>query len=97
MASITLNDLALSEALDYKAMRSIQGALCWANGAFPFYLPVVANPGVFNFYQQINNTWINNSYTYIGKESNQVTNLAINSGSNSTNTAVLLSSTSSQA
>ena len=90
MASITLTDLALSEALDRKAMRSIQGAQCWSNGAF--YCPVpVAIPGaveVFNFFQQINN-----NYTYIGQLVNQTTNVAItNTGANSSNNAVVLPS-----
>jgi hypothetical protein len=88
MASIALNDLALSEALDRKAMRSVQGAACWVNEAFPFYVAPLAIPrsvGVFNFFEQNNIT--NN---YIGQEVNQVTAVTINSGSNSNNTALLL-------
>ena len=97
MASIKLIDLALSEALDRQAMRSIQGAAGegdWVLSAFPFYVaPVV--PGatqVFNVFQQISNT-----YTYVGQMVNQVTNVDIhNSGANSTNNAVVLSSLSNQ-
>lgn len=99
MASITFSDLALSEALDRKAMRSIQGADgAWVIGAFPCYVAPVAIPGavqVFNFWQQINN-----NYTYIGQMVNQTTTVDIaNSGANSTNNAVLLTSlsTSNQA
>jgi hypothetical protein len=97
MASITFNDLALSEALDRKAMRSIYGADWGAGviGAFPIYVSPVAVPravDVFNYYQQINN-----SYTYIGQMVNQTTTVDItNSGANSTNNAVLLTSLGNQ-
>ena len=92
MASITLNDLALSEALDRKAMLSIQGADGgWVIGAFPCWVAPVAIPRavqVFNFWQQITN-----NYTYIGQMVTQTTNVAItNSGANSSNNAVVLPS-----
>jgi len=91
MASITFNDLALSEALDRKAMRSIQGALCWVDGAFPCFVPPLAIPGavdVFNFFQQVTN-----NVTYVGQMVNQTTNIEIaNSGANSTNNVVALPS-----
>jgi len=96
MASITLNDLALSEALDRKAMLSIQGAGDgdWVMG-LPCWVAPVAIPGavqVFNFWQQITN-----NYTYIGQMVNQTTNVAIsNSGANSTNNAVVLPSLGNQ-
>jgi hypothetical protein len=93
MASITFSDLALSEALDRKAMRSIQGALSWVTDAFPFYFPQVAVPrGIQEF-----NNWVQvtNNYTYIGEMVNQTINVGItNSGNNSTNNAVLLTSLS---
>jgi len=97
MASITLNDLVLSEALDRKAMQSLRGAAGegnWVLGAFPVYapMPVAGSTEVFNLFQQITN---NN--TYIGKMVNQTTTVNItNSGANSTNNAVLLSSLSNQ-
>jgi hypothetical protein len=97
MASIRLDELALSEPLDRKAMRSLQGAAGegnWVLGAFPIYAaPVPGAEQVFNLYQQISN---NN--TYIGQMVNQVTTVDItNSGANSTNNAVLLTSLSVQA
>ena len=96
MASITFNDLVLSEALDRKAMGSLQGAAGdWALGAFQYYTPPVPAPiaaQVFNLFQQITN-----NYTYIGEMVNQTTNVDItNSGANSTNNAVVLSSLSNQ-
>ena len=92
MASITFNDLVLSEALDRKAMESIQGAAGdWTLGAFQYYVAPVPAPvaaQVFNLFQHITN-----NYTYIGKMVNQTTNVDItNSGANSTNNAVLLTS-----
>jgi hypothetical protein len=97
MASITLNDLPQSEVLDREAMRSLRGAAGegnWVLGAFPCYVaPVLGSAQVFNFFQQITN---NN--TYIGKMVNQVTTVDItNSGANSTNNAVLLTSLSDSA
>lgn len=96
MVSITLNDLALSEDLDREAMQSLRGAAGegnWVLGAFPVYAPPVPVAGateVFNLFQQITN---NN--TYIGKMVNQTTTVDItNSGANSTNNAVLLTSLS---
>ena len=98
MASITFNDLVLSEDIDREAMRSIQGAAGegnWVLGAFPVYAPPLAVAGateVFNLFQQITN---NN--TYIGQMVNQTTTVDItNSGANSTNNAVLLSSLSNR-
>lgn len=93
MASIKLNDLALSEALDRKAMLSVLGAGAgdWVIGAFPCWVAPVAIPRsvqVFNFWQQI----VNN-YTYIGQMVTQTTNVAItNTGANSTNNAIVLPS-----
>ena len=93
MASITLTDLALSQALDRKAVLSIQGAGAgdWVINAFPCYvapIPIPRAVDIFNFYQQI----INN-VTYIGQMVNQTTNVAItNTGANSTNNAVVLPS-----
>jgi hypothetical protein len=96
MASIKLTDLALSEALDREAMRSIRGADGegdWVLSAFPYYSAPASVPSgvqVFNYWQQITN-----NYTYIGKMVNQVTTVDIaNSGANSTNNAVLLTSLS---
>ena len=95
MACITLNDLALSEELDREAMRSLRGAVGegnWVLGAFPLYAPVPLGGGteVFNLFQQITNNNI-----YIGKMVNQTTTVDItNSGANSTNNAVLLTSLS---
>jgi hypothetical protein len=99
MASITFNDLPLSEVLDRKAMRCIQGAAGegnWVLGAFPAYVaPIVPSPGVvqvFNYMQQITN-----NVTYVGQMINQVTSVDItNSGDNSTNNAVLLTSLGNQ-
>ena len=95
--AITLNDLPLSEVLDREAMRSLQGAAGegnWVLGAFPCYIaPVPGATQVFNLFEQITN---NN--TYIGKMVNQTTTVDItNSGANSTNSAVLLTSLTGQA
>ena len=97
--AIKFNDLALSEALDRKALQSIQGAAGegnWVLGAFPCWVAPVAVPGPVNFFQFNSYSWqqITNNYTTIGQEVNQVTSLAITSGSNSSNTAVLLGSSS---
>jgi len=94
MASITFNDLTLSEALDRKAMRSLQGAAGEGNwGLSAFHTAPIRSPGaseVFNLFQQITN-----NYTYVGKLVNEVTNVNItNSGANSTNNAIVLSSLS---
>jgi hypothetical protein len=98
MALVTLNDLPLTEDLDREAMQSLRGAVGegnWVLGAFPVYapmMPIAASTEVFNLFQQITN---NN--TYIGKMVNQTTTVNItNSGANSTNNAVLLSSLSNQ-
>jgi hypothetical protein len=94
--AIKFNDLALNKALDRKALQSIQGALCWVNGAFPCWVAPVAVPGSVNFFQFNSYSWqqTTNNYTTIGQEVNQVTSLAITSGSNSSNTPVLLNSSS---
>jgi hypothetical protein len=100
MASITFNDLSRSEVLDRRAMRCIQGAAgagSWVLGAFPGYVaPIVPSAGVvqvFNYMQQITN-----NYTYVGQMVNQVTSVDItNSGDNSSNNAVLLTSLGNQA
>jgi hypothetical protein len=96
MALITFNDLVLSEALDRKAMGSVQGAAGdWALGALQHHggaIPAPRAGQVFNLFQQITN-----DYTYVGEMVNQVTNVDItNSGANATNNAVVLSSLSSQ-
>ena len=100
MASIMLNDLPRSEVLDRQAMWSIRGAAGdgnWVLGAFPAYVaPIAQSPSVmqvFNYMQQITN-----NYTYVGQMVNQVTTVDItNSGANSTNNAVLLTSLGNQA
>jgi len=94
MASIKLHDLPLSEVLDRKALRSLRGAAGegnWVLGAFPGYVAPLAHSGglqVFNFMQEITN-----NYMYVGQMVNQTTSVNItNSGDNSTNNAVLLTS-----
>ena len=94
MASISLIDLPLSEVLDRQAMRSLRGAAGegnWVLGAFPAFAPIASSPSVvqvFNYMQQITN-----NYTYVGQMVNQTTTVDIaNSGANSTNNAVLLTS-----
>ena len=98
MALVTLNDLPLTEDLDREAMQSLRGAVGegnWVLGAFPVYapmMPIAGSTEVFNLFQQITN---NN--TYIGKMVNQTTTVNItNSGANSTNNAVLLTSLTGQ-
>jgi hypothetical protein len=91
MASITIKDLALSQALDRKAMLCIQGANgLWTVGAFKAFAPAVASVvPVVNYFQLTNNY----SYTYVDKMITQVTNLNVNSsGNNSPVTAVVISS-----
>jgi len=94
MASIKLHDLPLSEVLDVQALRSLRGAAGegnWVLGAFPGYTSPAAHGGalqVFNFMQEITN-----NYMYVGQMINQTTTVNIaNSGANSTNNAVLLTS-----
>jgi hypothetical protein len=95
MASIKFSDLVRSEVLDRAAMHSIRGAAGegnWVLGAFPAYVaPAAHSPSVmqvFNYMQEITN-----NYTYIGQMVNQTTTVDItNSGANSTNNAVLLTS-----
>jgi hypothetical protein len=92
MVFITLNDLAVSEDLDHEAMQSLTGGVGegnWVLGAFPAYVtPVPAEAQMFNLYQQVTN-----NYTSIGQVVNQTTNVDItNSGANSTNNAVLMTS-----
>lgn len=94
MASIILNDLAVSEALDRKAMRSIQGGLNWSYDAFAWYPTVgpisMARPQVF-----LQQNYIN--YTSIGEMVNETINVQMtNSGAASTQNAVLLSPLSAQ-
>ena len=88
MASITLNDLALNEALDRKAMLSIQGAGGqWVIGTFPpFVASAPSAVPVVNYFQNINN-YVNDQFTTVDIN---------NSGANSNINAVLLSSLSSQ-
>jgi hypothetical protein len=95
MASIKLIDLPQSEVLDRHAMRSLRGAAGegnWVLGAFPGYVAPVAHGGsvfqVFNYMQDITN-----NYMYVGQMVNQTTSVNINNtGDNSTNNAVLLTS-----
>ena len=99
MASITFKDLPKSEVLDREAMSCLRGGAGegnWVLGAFPCWVAPVAVPGPVNFFQFNSYSWqqITNNYTTIGQEVNQVTSLAITSGSNSSNTAVLLGSSS---
>ena len=99
MASITFKDLPKSEVLDREAMSCLRGAAGegnWVLGAFPAYVaPIAQGPGamqVFNYMQQITN-----NYTYVGQMINQTTNVDItNTGANSTNNAVLLTSLNNQ-
>jgi hypothetical protein len=93
MASLKINDLELSLALDYDAMRSVQGAGSgtWVINAFPPYFQPVASvvPSV-NYYQ------ITNNYTLVDKMVNQYTSVNVNnSGANSNINAVLLTSLNS--
>jgi hypothetical protein len=86
MASITINDLPVSRALDVKAMSSLHGA-GGAPWVFAFQPPRAPVASVGNFYQ------ITNNFTYIDKLVNQTTILNINnSGNNANVTAVLLGS-----
>jgi len=90
MASITINDLAVSAALDRKAMLSIQGAggAPWVIGAFQPFVASIPNVGpVVNYFQ------ITNNYLQVDQMVNQFTTVNIdNSGANSNINAVLLSS-----
>jgi hypothetical protein len=89
MPSITINDLALSEALDRKAMLSIRGANgAWVIGAFrPFTEPSRGVVPVVNYYQ------ITNNYLIVDKMINQFTNVEIaNTGDNANLTTVLFNS-----
>lgn len=57
MATLTLNDLPISRALDYRAMASIRGAggAPWVFGAFRAFLPESARLApIVNFYQTNN-------------------------------------------
>jgi hypothetical protein len=54
MATLTLHDLPMSRALDYKALSSIKGAggAPWVFGAFRAFLPESARIApIVNFYQ----------------------------------------------
>jgi hypothetical protein len=89
MPSITINDLALSEALDRKAMLSVRGGGGeWVIGAFPaFAKPSRGIVPVVNYYQ------VTNNYTLVDKMVNQFTTIDIdNSGDNANVTAVLINS-----
>jgi hypothetical protein len=90
MASITINDLAHSSALDRKAMLSVRGAggAAWAIGAFrPFAASAPNMVPVVNYFE------ITNNYTHVDQMVNQFTTVNIdNSGANSNINAVLLSS-----
>jgi len=95
MASIKLHDLPVSEVLDRKAMQSLRGAAGegnWVLGAFPGYTaPLAAHAGVFQVFNYMQE--ITNNYMYVGQMVNQTTTVNIsNSGDNSTNNAVLLTS-----
>jgi hypothetical protein len=56
MATMTINDLPMSRALDYKAMSSIKGAGApWVFGAFRAFLPESARIApIVNFFQTNN-------------------------------------------
>ena len=90
MASITINDLALTAALDRKAMLSIQGAggAPWVIGAFRPFVPSAPSVGpMVNYFQ------ITNNYLHVDQMVNQFTTVDINnSGANSSINAVLLTS-----
>ena len=54
MATLTINDLRMSRALDFKAMSSIKGAggAPWVFGAFRAFVPESARIApIVNFYQ----------------------------------------------
>jgi hypothetical protein len=90
MAAITINDLAIDQALDRKAMLSIKGAFGapWVFGAFSPFVRAVPSlgPAVNNFYL------IDNSL-HVDQMINQFQTIDINnSGSNSSLNAVLVSS-----
>jgi hypothetical protein len=89
MATITITDLPVSQALDVHAMTSLRGAggAPWVYKFLPFVEPVASVGSAVNYFQ------INNNYTYIDKLVNQTTVLNIeNSGDNANLTAVLLGS-----
>jgi hypothetical protein len=93
MAAITINDLAIDQALDRKAMLSIRGAggAPWVFGAFSPFVRAVPSlgPAVNNFYQ------IDNSI-HVDQMINHFQTIDINnSGANSTLNAVLVSSLTS--
>ena len=75
MASLKINDLELSLALDYDAMRSVQGAGSgtWVIGAFqPYFQPVASIVPSVNYYQ------VTNNYTLVDKMVNQYTSVNVN-------------------
>jgi len=95
MASIKLHDLPVSVVLDRQAMRSLRGAAGdggWVLGAFPGYVaPLAGHASVFQVFNTMQE--ITNNYMYVGQMVNQTTTVNINnSGDNSTNNAVLLTS-----
>ena len=95
MATLTINDLRMSRALDYRAMSSVKGAggAPWVFGAFqPFvpessrFLPIV------NFYQT-NNTFVADQLTVQFQNieiDNSASNasISINAGQNAINLKV---------
>lgn len=76
MASITINDLALSQALDRKAMWSLRGGFAgdWSIFAFRAFRPPVAGivPSV-NYFN------VTNNFTLIENQTNQITTVDIDS------------------
>lgn len=76
MASITINDLALSQALDRKAMLSLRGAFAgdWSIFAFRPFRPPVA--GIVPSISYVN---VTNNFTYIENLTNQITTIDIDS------------------
>ncbi|MDH5538320.1 MAG: mediator of RNA polymerase II transcription subunit 20 [Rhizobacter sp.] len=92
MATITINDLAYSHALDRRALLSIRGAGAgdWSIFAFQPYRPPVSAVAPSVSFFSITNT-INNNYTFIENQTNQFTMINIDSaGSASPVTAVVI-------
>jgi hypothetical protein len=87
---ITITDLPVSRALDFRAMSSLRGGggAPWVfSVARPFSPPASGVMAAVNYYQ------INNNYTFIDQLINQTTVIDIaNSGDNANITAVLLGS-----
>jgi hypothetical protein len=85
MASITIDDLPRSQALDAKAMSSIRGGGApWVYGWITPYNPEARNPfPVLNFYQ------VNNSF-YAEQMINQFQTVQVNNTAPGSNISVAL-------